>query len=184
MFLPRSPRRRLRRKQHQRPRQRRKLVQYYHHLNRSNMQRVTGRHVGSQGLKVQVQRIRRRSHVISTFSTSHVRKGKIVNTVMIRKSSTRTKLEMVAKVAEKHREANHLPTGRRRSMNHVGIGQKGNVDMGISATRGMTHICSRRHSMLMLHLPLPLRLLHYIMVTTVTMNLLSLRPPRLRQRRR
>ena len=154
-------------------------VQYYLHHNQNNMPKVKG-NVESREQEVLVQKTRRRYHAISTSSRNHANMGKIVLTVMIRKSSTPARMEK-AKVEERLQEAHLRPTRRRRLTNRVGIGRKGIVVLETSAISDMILTCLRQHPMLMRNRQRRTQLQHYFMVMTVTLKSRSLRslPPNL-----
>ena len=123
------------------------LVQYYHHHNQNNMPRVK-ENVGSQEQEVQVQRIRRKSHVISISLRNHARTARNVNIAMIRRSSTPPRMEK-ARAAERLQEVRLRPTRPRRLMNHVGTGQKDIVGTVTNAENVMMLIFSRQRQMML-----------------------------------
>ena len=149
-------------KRKQRPMQRRRLLQsprrklmlllYYHHLSQSNMPKEKGREEKeNQRAEVPVLVTRRRYHVTSISLRSLAGKERTVNTVMIKRHLMPAGAVDMVKAVVKHQEDNLLPIRPRRSTNHVGTGQRANVDMVTSATSGMMPTCSTLHQIPNLH---------------------------------
>ena len=157
-------------------------VQYYLLHNQNNMPKAKG-NVESQEQEVLVQKTRRRYLAISTSLRNHANMEKIVHIVMIRRSSTPTRMGKV-KVVERLQEALLQPTRRRRSTRRVGIGRKVIVVLETSAISDMILICLRQHPMLMRNRQRRTQLQHCFMVMTVTLRSRSLRslPPSPRRR--
>ena len=110
------PKLRPRRKLLLKPRPRLRPLLFYHLHNLNNTPKVKGeaRAVESQEHQVKARETRRRYHAISTLSRNLARKGKIVNTVMIRRPSTLARLADWGREVERRRGANLQQTGQRR----------------------------------------------------------------------
>ena len=159
----------LRRKQLRNPKQNLKLLLYYHHLSRNNIQKGKGEEErGSQRAEVPALAKRRRSLVTSTSSRNLARREKIVNIATIKRPSVLARAVDQAKGVVRLREDNLQRTRSRRLTSHAGTGQRGSVDMVINATNDMTRICSTQH--LTLSRRHQKRPLHFYVMTVMWMN--------------
>jgi hypothetical protein len=162
------PRRRLL----QSPKRNLMLLLYYHHLSRNNLPKGKGKEEKeSRGAEAPVLVRRRRFLVTSTSSRSLARKEKIVIIATINRPLMPARVVDQAKEVVRRQEDSLQLTRPRRSMNHVGTGQRENVDEVKSATSDMLLTCSTQHQTLSLHHQK--QPLHFFMTTAMWMNHLS-----------